>query len=73
MVVVVVVEMFGAVCCADPVLMSDTTAVYRTSQQIGSGQCDELLFGFALNLYFSGICLQCSDAVGWAAGRASGL
>jgi len=26
-------------CCVDPVLMSDTTSMYRTGQQIGNGKC----------------------------------
>jgi len=31
-----------------------------------------LIYAFDLNVIFA-VCLQCFDAVGWAAGRASGL
>jgi len=33
----------------------------------------QLLFLWFFNCAFSALCLQCFDAVGWAAGRASGL
>ena len=33
-------------CCVDPVLMSDTTSMYRTSQQIGNSEHNESLFFF---------------------------
>jgi len=32
-----------------------------------------MLFSISYPLAGGGICLQCLDAVGWAAGRASGL
>ena len=47
-----------------------TASLAMTSMDLGE-QC--LLVLVSLGLFLSQTCLQCFDAVGWAAGRASGL
>jgi len=48
--------------CLDPVLMSDTTSMYRTSQQIGNGEHSELSFFCVVEITFhfrSGVYFVC--------------
>jgi len=49
--------------------LDDTSAWKRRA----GFKCVEALGGIIIIIMSSEICLQCFDAVGWAAGRASGL
>ena len=49
------------------------TIVIRVIRASVSGLWPFLSCGFSMKYIHSLFCLQCFDAVGWAAGRASGL
>ena len=54
--------------CLNPV-----TSAGRTSVDIGASAKLELVDKFSYLSDMLSVCLQCFDAVGWVAGRASGL